>query len=138
MSGFYILKGKTPVRTNDVIEWGQWLENNQDRHVAETTVEDIWISTVFLGLDYGWREERPILFETMIFYKHAPVPHTLKEIVNEKQPEFDGYQFQRRYSTWEEAEAGHAEAVQMVKKSLVEKVNVSSMLAQIQFEKTSN
>lgn len=50
------------------------------------------ISTVFLGFDHGFGQGLPILFETMIF--GGP---------------YD--QWQRRYCTWDEAEAGHRHAV---------------------------
>lgn len=61
-----------------------------DRRVGDDTVAgDVRVSTVFLGLDHQFDDDGPpLLFETMIFGgKH------------------DGYQ--ERYSTWEEAEAGH-------------------------------
>src|SRR5687767_3446555 len=69
----------------------------EDRKVARTTVYDgCEVSTVFLGLDHrmtGVREGKPIVFETMVF--GGP---------------FDGDG--ERYSTWAEAEAGHARFVE--------------------------
>ena len=54
------------------------------------------VSTVFLGIDYGFGAGEPVLFETMIFGgKH------------------DG--FQNRYLTWKEAEKGHKKAMELVK-----------------------
>ena len=46
------------------------------------------VSTVFLGLDHAFDGGTPLLFETMIFGG-----------------EHDEYQ--ERYATWDEAEAGH-------------------------------
>ncbi len=39
----------------------------ENRHVAQTTIGDLWVSTVFLCLDHGWMGGPPVLFETMIF-----------------------------------------------------------------------
>lgn len=91
MSDKYILKGRTPVPIDDLLEWAKWLEN-ADRHVKLTEQGDVRVSTVFLGLDHSWGEGPPVLFETMVF----GVP---------------GNDFQERYCTWEEAEVGHDQAV---------------------------
>ena len=92
----YILDGKVPVPCDDVLSWGKEYEK-QDRRVARDKVGDTSISTVFLGIDHNCTEKGPPeLFETMIFGG-----------------EHDDYQ--KRYATWEEAEAGHAKALKMVK-----------------------
>ena len=94
MSGKYILEEKTPVLTDDLLEWAKWLEN-ADRRVAKTTLPNgVEVSTVFLGLDHSFSEGKPLLFETMIFGG-----------------EHDTYQ--ERYTTWEEAEAGHQRAIEL-------------------------
>lgn len=69
--------------------------------VAENTIGDFWISTIFLGIAHNmsWsKEERPIVFETMIH--------------NDKKDEWLSYQ--ERYCTWDEALAGHNKAVEWV------------------------
>jgi hypothetical protein len=70
-----------------------------DRHVGEDFVNGYRVSTVFLGLDHGFDSDIQ-LFETMVF------------------PE-DSYAevYCARYATWEEAEDGHRNAVDMVKRS---------------------
>ena len=94
---FYILEGKTPVPV-DMMTWAKWFEKTE-RHIADTHIGDVHVSTVFLGLDHQWFPGgKPHIFETMIFGG-----------------EHD--QDQWRYSTWEEAEAGHAHAVKLVKGS---------------------
>ena len=95
MSYMYILEGKTPVPCNDGLKWGRWFEK-ADRHVARTDEDGVDVSTVFLGTDHGWGQGTPLLFETMVFGG-----------------ELDGEQ--ERYSTWEEAEAGHKAMVERVK-----------------------
>lgn len=94
----YRLEGHTPVPARDVDEWG--LQEGGDRHRrvggARWHEPDVWVSTVFLGVDHGLDPDAPpVLFETMIF---AP-----------QVPEVD--QEQRRYRTWDEARAGHCAVV---------------------------
>ena len=100
MSGLYIVGGKdgrTPVRCYDDRAWARWFEG-ADRCVAFTGNEHCYVSTVFLGIDSnfyigkGWK--RPVVFETMVF-RGGKSSH--------EDGEFE------RYSTWDEAEAGHAE-----------------------------
>ena len=45
---------------------GQYPKRDHKR-VAEATVNSMWISTVFLGLDHSYLSGPPILFETMVF-----------------------------------------------------------------------
>jgi hypothetical protein len=97
---FYILDHHTPVPTEDVIAWGKWFEG-ADRHVAYTTLgSGVFISTVFVGLDQAWWSSGPpLFFETMVF--------------DPSKPRFEQWleEYTRRYTTWEEAEAGHTEVV---------------------------
>lgn len=95
MSDKYILVDKKPVRCPDISEWGKWFEVN-DKSVGKTTIGDINISTVFLGLDHNHWGGEPVLFETMIFGGEDD-------------------QYQDRCSTYEEAEAMHERVVKMVK-----------------------
>lgn len=77
--------------------WGMWLEGDgrKARRVDETLIGDARISTVFIGLNHG-TEDQPLWFETMIFGgKH------------------DGWC--DRYESWDEAVAGHANAIALVK-----------------------
>jgi hypothetical protein len=70
-----------------VEEFSDWTLSAHDKHrVAETTVGDAWISTVFLGISAS---AKPRLFETMIF----------------DHPGWEGFQW--RYATYEEAVKGH-------------------------------
>lgn len=94
MTKYYILNGRE-VRPVELMEWAVWYET-ADRKVAKTQIGNVKISTVFLGMNHAWSEnEPPLLFETMIFGG-----------------EFNDYQ--ERYSTYDEAEKGHAKAVLMV------------------------
>lgn len=94
----YILIDKIPVvSTYDNNEWQIWDNNNQDKKRVDYTLlpNGIKISTIFLGLDHSFDYSEghiPVLFETMIFGGNND-------------------QYQKRYTTWDEAEKGHAHAV---------------------------
>ena len=95
----YILDGKVAVPCPELFAWGAWMQE-ADRRVGFDIVGPMHISTVFLGLDHNFTDRGPpILFETMIF---------------------DGNEdsFQRRYSTWDQAEHGHRVAVRYARMKL--------------------
>jgi hypothetical protein len=56
-------------RDGEPIGLGDWayLRDAFSPHVAETRVDDAWVSTVWLGLDHGFGIGPPLIFETMIF-----------------------------------------------------------------------
>ena len=66
----YVLNEKgEPVPVEDkkeLLRWGQMFEN-QNRVVRQEQVGELFISTVFLGIDHGWGDGPPILWETMVF-----------------------------------------------------------------------
>lgn len=95
MHGLYILVDTTPVPAGDLATWAQCQQDSAQRRVAETFYRNLWISTVFLGIDHGVGHI-PILFETMVF--------------DDTETVIDHYT--QRYMTWEEAEAGHMMIVQ--------------------------
>jgi hypothetical protein len=73
--------------------WTAKLENDHYRQVAWTEVGDYRVSTIWLGLDYSFGGNNPLIFETVVF---------------------DGYSkniFQFRHSTEEEALEGHARVI---------------------------
>lgn len=84
----YILQGHKAVLVDK--ETYLNLQENQDRTVAKSTIDDYLVSTVFLGLDHQWEDDGPpLLFETMVFGK-GPLNERLE-----------------RCTTWEEAEVMH-------------------------------
>jgi len=100
MADTYILDGRNPVPCTDFMMRARWFETS-DRRVAKIDFGDMRVSTVFLGFDRSFGQGPPLLFETMIF--GGP---------------FDQDKYQERCSTWEEAEAQHAEAVEVARQSL--------------------
>lgn len=92
---FYILSPERSVLAVEPEVWAVWMSSMPDRQVGlDEVAPGVAVSTVFLSLDHNWFDDGPpILFETMIFDDYE-----------------DGAQW--RYSTWEEAEAGHRARVE--------------------------
>jgi hypothetical protein len=77
--------------------WAPWFGNIDARRVARTVIDaHCSVSTVFCGFDHNFGGGEPLLFETLIF--GGPLAHEMW-----------------RYSTYAEAEGGHAEAVTQAK-----------------------
>jgi hypothetical protein len=98
---YYILdENNIPVRST-VTDVFKWLENNPEKKaVKQDHVGDVFISTVFLGLDHSfpWDEDKtPVLWKTMIFGG-----------------EHD--QYQERYTSHKDALEGHKKALELVNK----------------------
>ncbi len=94
----YILVNGKPVEEPDLMRWGQWMKFG-DRIVSQDTIEEVKVSTVFLGLSHNFGEKGdPILWETMIFGG-----------------EHD--QYMERYSSKGAALIGHNKALAMVSNS---------------------
>ena len=96
MCNTYILQGKEPILENDIIKWGEWLENANNQIKISNISDKIHVSTVFLGLDHGFDGEI-LLFETMVFGG-----------------KYDGHC--DRYSTWNQAEIGHEKIMELLNK----------------------
>jgi len=103
MSKYYILENKKAIPCSSIYKWAAWLETHlTDRIVAQTEFNDVLVSTVFLGIDHNfYKKEKPILFETLVF--------------NDSWNDY--MQILPRYTTWEEAEKGHQEMVEKIKKN---------------------
>lgn len=70
-----------------------------DRRVGNTVVDDVTVSTVYLGLDHRYGEGAPLIFETMVFG-------------GKWDQELD------RYSTEEQAMRGHLRVLDRLRESL--------------------
>jgi hypothetical protein len=97
MSRNYILVDGQPVASPYLLTWAMTMSDDM-RRVALTYVVGVRVSTVFLGLDHGFDDGPPVLFETMIFGEVGDLD-----------------QYQERYTTLEAAMAGHERAVEMVR-----------------------
>ena len=92
---YYILKNKKIIEVDSIYEWAA--SGGSHKRVAFDNFGDVDVSTIFTGLDMRYNSEgAPLVFETMIFGG-----------------EHD--QYQKRHTTYEEAEAGHMKACELVK-----------------------
>lgn len=90
----------------DVFRWADWFLEN-DRQVADTEVGNHVVSTVFLALlDEPPGAGPPVLFETMVFKLNA---NRVVDMRGENQG---------RYTTWDDAVAGHEAVVRRLQKRL--------------------
>lgn len=97
-AGYKLIDGKI-VPCFDMDDFCNWYENSMDsRRVAFTKIikHCCSVSTVFLGIDHSYGAG-PVLFETLVFGVGK----------------MDGWMW--RYSTLEEAKAGHQKVVNAVK-----------------------
>lgn len=115
----YILDEKGDIKEEpDLLTWAKWLEENREaRKIAWTNVGGEYnVSTCFLGLDHNFGfpgENRPILFETMVFEdKESEIDILGKKKKTHKTLDLDG--MFDRYATREEAMEGHKRIVELV------------------------
>lgn len=95
---WYILdENNKPVKST-IVDYSEWIHKNPERKaVKQEHIDDVFISTVFLGLDHAWDSDVPLLWETMIFGG-----------------EHD--QYMDRYTSYEDALEGHQTALNLVNK----------------------
>ncbi len=85
---WYKLINKKVIPCKSLEEYIDWSIKNSTIILQTTITLKIRVSTVFLGLDHGFNNGKPIVFETMIFGgKHD--------------------QYQKKYSSYKEAVQGH-------------------------------
>ena len=100
---YYVLDENGDPKPAESREWVEWMESSgTTRQVAEDIVNGRRVSTVFLGLDHNFGLGRPLLYETMIF------PGGAERCILEE--------YMDRYSTKEEALAGHKRAIEYASK----------------------
>ena len=81
-------------------EWAEWFENPDLRRIDRTEInDDVYVSTVFMGLDHRFEEGQALLFETMVFGG-----------------KYD--ETQERYSTLGEAKCGHYRIVEQLRNEI--------------------
>lgn len=102
---YYCLIDGKIVETTDLIQWGKWLDGafklGLNRIAFDAVTDDLYVSTVFLGLDRGF-DGPPVLFETMVFARSSE-GECIDEII-------------QRYCTLEEARIGHEKIVAKLRK----------------------
>jgi hypothetical protein len=104
---YYILDADNHTVEVDLFTWANWFESG-NRTVGYTQItSEIRVSTIFLGADHRLLGEGPpILFETIVF--GGPCDNEMW-----------------RYSSWDDAETGHASAVRKVRKVIGQKISLN-------------
>lgn len=95
----YILDGTKPVPCDDMTKWAKFMSSKEIQLALTRFDGGTYVSTVFLGIDYGHNPEKPVLFETMVFRGK----HDLE---------------QWRYTDYQAALVGHEEVVTMIRNEL--------------------
>jgi hypothetical protein len=113
----FILNGTVPEACEDLMRWGRWVETG-NRIVAKTYIGAIHVSTVFLPINHNLGNGRPLLFKTMVFRPATAAEKQRSLIQNLSRVEIEGEPLRmRRYSSWDQAEAGHHEIVKELQAS---------------------
>lgn len=102
MLGQYKLVHRTPVLCKTREEWYRSMDDKRGRRKVRTHyMGNVWVSTVFLGLDHAMIHggNEPLVFETMIFVDGSM-----------------GGDYQARCSTWRQALEMHWTAVDSAEK----------------------
>jgi hypothetical protein len=115
---YYKLLGKLVVPCRDVMEWAVWYEQaDEERRVGWTEVGPLSVSTVFLGLNFGFLpSRRHLFFETMIMGDEDQIVM----LGDRARLMHDWLDYQTRCETWAEAEQMHRVAVEWAKAKLAE------------------
>jgi|SRR5579859_1154669 len=117
----YILDEQgNPVPEPDFLKWGRWFET-AERHVGDTTLGNIRVSTVFLGIPHISKEtgiDGTMLYETMVFADDAILTRLMELSETDDRSiftsVFGGVDIQKRYATRDEAIAGHRQMCEFV------------------------
>lgn len=119
MGNYYLLNNDgTVTPTDDLLLAANQFEYPEDRIIARTFLFGplgTMVSTIFLVFDHQWSKGPPILFETMIF----------------GYPVGKDDEYQERYSTIEEARAGHERAVRWAKAEALKWHNIRALVVRI-------
>jgi len=95
----FILDGHQPVPCESEQDWQTWMKSPA-RRVADTRIDDVEVSTVFLGVEHNPNEAgQATLFETVVRVR-------------------DESRYLDRYPTWDEAMAGHERIVGRIRTTM--------------------
>lgn len=105
MSHYILDSDNNPIAVT-LLQWAEWMEG-AERKLARTVIDpstpEIFVSTVFLGIDHNFDPDChiPVLWETMVFEGFDPLDD-----------------FTERYHTHDQALAGHMSICRKVKEYL--------------------
>lgn len=100
-----------------LLEWAQDISDFSKKLVKQERVGRFWISTVWLGLDHSFGYGEPKIFESMVFDKRRRRGHKrIFKFFGKKHKDIGIEMAQERYSTLDDALAGHGELCRKFKK----------------------
>jgi hypothetical protein len=103
---WHILDADNNIIECTMLTWARWIEEDTGRRTVGWTqiTSEVTVSTVFLGMDHRlWGKGPPLLFETMIF--GGPLDEHMW-----------------RYSSYDDAQTGHAAAVRKAREAIGQKI----------------
>lgn len=108
----YVLQDKVPVFEPNALAWNDWMNSHHtERQVGYDMVGDVYVSTIFTGLDGSmFQDGVPLVFETMVRNTVTGDVGTMP------------------YHTWSEARAGHLDMVGRVISNNLQSLMVTSQL----------
>jgi hypothetical protein len=109
LNGWWFDKEGKPINE---IEVNRLLKDSNYKIIKQEWVtNDIWVSTVWLGLNHSYIPGKLLIFETMAFKKVKP-KKIIGMVLDKEDIDCE------RYATEEEAKAGHIKMVNKYKKCL--------------------
>lgn len=114
----YFDREGTPISLAD---WCEAMQDHDYRVVDQTHVGDLWISTVWVGLDYTFllRQSHPLIFETIVFDQTEAAMERLEKLGIPKTLGVGESEYERRYAIEAAALKGHREAVAAAEAGLI-------------------
>ena len=91
---FFILDSDKNVVPANMKQWGEFKQKLDNKIIKQDHAGGYFVSTVFLGIEHGFINDKPLIFETMIFPGEND--------------------FDERYCTYKEALEGHERVCKMV------------------------
>lgn len=67
MSGKFLMHFNRAGEPIELLEWAMLFEDPEQRYVAQETIGQYKVSTLWMGLNFNWGEEPVGIFETMVF-----------------------------------------------------------------------
>jgi len=126
MLDHFILDEEHHVVPVDLMTWARWFGDGEHRVVEQTETKFHWVSTVFLGIDYGWGQSRlPVVFETMTFARESAIREVFGRLMK-LHVEADDVEFGfNRYCSWDDALTGHRAIVGRLQRAEAEALKVA-------------
>ena len=102
----------------DLEDYAEYIKEH--KVIQQDKVGHLFISTVWLGLDHGYGDEEPQIYETMIFDN------------NEESPSYPD-QYQVRYSRWKSALKNHRRILELVQAFVSSSITAEELEEELEY-----